>query len=122
MCEPSLSPEAFTAVLPFSSPPRVVKPCVPAAIGSDADLCHQGSGLGKDLRPAEQFERHLLKWNVCVFSKGLDLRAPFKGRVCLGFSFSCHFLGCHCVQMKLDQIKLLQSSIWNLTSFLLLAY
>lgn len=121
MCEPSLSPEAFTALLAFSSPRRVVKPCVPAALGSDADLCHQGSGLGKDaLRPAERFERHSLKWNVCAVSKGLDWRAPSKGRACLGFLSSCRFSGCHCVQMDLDQITLLQSSIWNRTSFLLI--
>lgn len=40
------------------SPPRVVEPGVPAAIRSDADLCHQGIRLGKDtFRPAKQFEQ-----------------------------------------------------------------
>lgn len=50
----------------WCSPRRVVEPRAPAALGSDADLCHQGSGLGKDaLQLAEQgLNRHSLGWKV----------------------------------------------------------
>lgn len=48
------------------SPHRVVEPRAPAALGSDTDLCHQGSGLGKDaLQLVEQgLNRHSLGWKV----------------------------------------------------------
>lgn len=64
VCESWLTPRAVTAVLVFSR--RVVEPRAPAALGSDADLCHQGSGLGKDaLQLAEQrLNRHSLGWKV----------------------------------------------------------
>ena len=70
---------------------------------------------------------HSLKWNMCnklqIYSAKVLTweRLSRAEHVWDTPRSSCHFSGCHCVQIKLDQIKLLQSSFWNFTFFFLLA-
>lgn len=118
LCSRSLLPEWSSPA--FQQLSGVTQTCATKTVGWVRTLSDLQNSLS----------RCSLKWNMCnklqmYSARGLTCKLLSRAEHVWDSprsSYTCHFSGCQCVQTKLNQIKLLHSSFWNLTFFFLLGY